>query len=82
MGVTISCSIVPTSFSRMIAMEVKSSEMIMIRTATIPGTKKSRLSRFGLYQVRTRASMRPYSIRWGRSSRMNAWLSLSRTCRV
>ncbi len=59
MGVTMSCSIVPTSFSLMIAMEVKRSEMIMMRTATMPGTKKSRLSRFGLYHVRTRASIRP-----------------------
>jgi len=59
MGVTMSCSMVPTSFSLMIAMDVKSSEMIMIRTATMPGTKKSRLSRFGLNQVLVRASMRP-----------------------
>ena len=37
-GVTISCSMVPASFSRTTAMEVKSSDSSMTRKATIPGT--------------------------------------------
>ena len=38
-GVTISCSIVPASFSLMMAMEVRSRERIMSNMATMPGTK-------------------------------------------
>ena len=54
-----SCSIVPASFSRMMAIDVNKREISMITKATMPGTKKYRLSMLGLYQVRTRASIRP-----------------------
>jgi len=58
-GVTMSCSIVPASFSRMMAIDVSRSDISMMTKATMPGTKKYWLSMFGLYQVRMRASMRP-----------------------
>ena len=59
-GVTMSCSIVPFSRSLMIAIDVIRSEISMTTKATIPGTKKFWLSRFGLYQVRIRPSIFPY----------------------
>ena len=37
-GVTMSCSMVPDSFSRMMAMEVSRRVRIITSTATIPGT--------------------------------------------
>ena len=37
-GVTISCSMVPASFSRTTAIEVNRSESSITRKATIPGT--------------------------------------------
>jgi hypothetical protein len=58
-GVTISCSMVPSSFSLMMAIEVRIKEVIMTRTATMPGTKKYWLLRLGLYQVLMRASNLP-----------------------
>ena len=67
-GVTMSCSIVPASLSLMMAIEVIKSEISMMTKATIPGTKKFWLSRFGLYQVRIRPSIfaylssRPYEV--------------------
>ena len=39
-GVTINCSIVPSSFSLMMAIEVRIKAVTIIKTATIPGTKK------------------------------------------
>jgi len=39
-GVTTSCSMVPCSLSLITAMDVRSSEMIITRKATMAGTKK------------------------------------------
>ncbi|OPZ59982.1 MAG: hypothetical protein BWY87_00721 [Deltaproteobacteria bacterium ADurb.Bin510] len=39
-GVTISCSMVPDSRSRIMAIEVSSSESSMTTNPTMPGTKK------------------------------------------
>ena len=52
-GVTLSCSSVPSSFSRTIAI----ADMFVVTTsrskATMPGIMKSRLTRSGLNQTRT-----------------------------
>jgi len=54
-GVAASCSMLPRSHSRAIVNEVSIAEMIIITTATSPGTMVTRLSRSSSYQTRTRA---------------------------
>jgi hypothetical protein len=54
-GVEASCSIVPRSHSRAIVRAVSIAAMIDMITATSPGTIMCRLSRDGLYHVRSSA---------------------------
>jgi len=52
MGVTLSCSMVPISFSRTTAMEVSIMVMTSRMSPSTPGTMKFRLLSSGLYQTR------------------------------
>ena len=54
-GVTFSCSSVPSSFSRTIAIADRLVVITSSSSATMPGIMKSRLSRSGLNQTRTSA---------------------------
>ena len=57
-GVTMSCSIVPVSFSRTTAIEVSIMVMTIRRRPRMPGTMKLRLLSSGLYQTRTSGERR------------------------
>ena len=56
MGVTMSCSSVPSSFSFTMDREVSTVVMIMRIMARTPGTMKFLLARVGLYRTRTAGS--------------------------
>ncbi len=58
-GVTLSCSSVPSSFSRTIPIDDKFVVMTSNSIARMPGSMKSRLSSRGLNQTRTRGSSPP-----------------------
>ena len=57
-GVTLSCSSVPSSFSRTIAIDDRFVVTTSSSSARMPGIMKSRLSRPGLNQTRTSALTR------------------------
>ena len=56
-GVTFSCSSVPFSFSRTMAIEERTAVIIIRISASTPGIIKSLLSSLGLNQMRIRMSM-------------------------
>ena len=56
MGVTMSCSRVPSSFSLTMASDVRIVVMIMRIMPRTPGTMKFLLARVGLYRMRTAGS--------------------------
>ena len=58
-GVTLSCSSVPISFSRTIAIADRFVVITSSSSATMPGIMKSRLSRRGLNQTRISGCTRP-----------------------
>ncbi|MCI0459448.1 MAG: hypothetical protein L0Z62_21065, partial [Gemmataceae bacterium] len=56
-GVTMSCSMVPTSFSRTMPIEERTMVRIISTIARTAGTKNQRLRRSGLYQTREASSI-------------------------